>query len=39
MQLCRLRGRVKRHLHDFEGALTDLNEADCLEPNDFDVLR
>jgi Flp pilus assembly protein TadD len=30
---------VKRHLHDFEGALTDLNEADCLEPNDFDVLR
>jgi Flp pilus assembly protein TadD len=30
---------VKRHLHDFEGALTDLNDADLLEPNDFDVLR
>ena len=36
---CRLRGRVKRHLHDYAGALVDLDAADRIEPNDLEVLR
>lgn len=36
---CRLRGRVKRYLHDYAGALVDLDAADRIEPNDLDVLR
>jgi hypothetical protein len=36
---CRLRGRVKRHLHDYSGALVDLDAVDRIEPHDLDVLR
>lgn len=39
VDVCRLRGRVKRHLHDYVGALEDLDAADRLEANDLDVLR
>lgn len=38
VDVCRLRGRVKRHLHDYVGALEDLDAADRLEANDLDVL-
>lgn len=30
---------MKRHLHDYAGALEDLDAADRIESNDLDVLR
>ena len=37
--ICRVRGDVRRKLGDLQGALSDLNSADAIEPNNSFTLR
>jgi len=39
IDMCRVRGDVKRKLGDLQGALADLNSAYDLEPDNYFTLR